>query len=265
MELLTTVKRGPGMAVHGSGQPHRHRTRPTYLPHLQQQQRNLRAVKLPLKRLQPVSLPLRLPLLKQVLVRQLRMVMGQGPAGAKRRTHLLPASTPGFLRALAAARYYTEYMSTDRIWRTHSTGSAASEKLAEAIGARLFGGETIELVGDLGSGKTTFVRGLARGIGSNEHVASPSFTLGKVYASKKFQLHHFDFYRLKEPGLLAHELSEMLDSPDDVIVVEWADTIREVLPQGRMIIMIRTTGESERQFTFHYPPKLAYLLEGVKR
>ncbi len=147
----------------------------------------------------------------------------------------------------------------------HSTGSVVSEELAEIIGQNLRGGEVIELIGDLGSGKTTFVRGLARGMGSSEHVASPSFTISKVYGADKLTLHHFDFYRLKDPGLLAHELSEVLSGAGDVVVVEWADSVREVLPPERMTITIQPVSEQGRELLFHYPYRYAYLLQGLMK
>jgi len=80
--------------------------------------------------------------------------------------------------------------------RITSESPEATEQLAEAIGRRLTGGEVIELVSDLGGGKTTFVRGLARGLGSADVVSSPTFTVSKVYKADKLELHHFDFYRL---------------------------------------------------------------------
>src|SRR5690606_33786002 len=74
-------------------------------------------------------------------------------------------------------RYYTEHMSTGTTWRTSSTSSEATERLGERLGKALKGGEVIELASDLGGGKTTLVRGLARGAKSSDKVASPTFTI----------------------------------------------------------------------------------------
>lgn len=108
------------------------------------------------------------------------------------------------------------------------------------------GGETVELVSDLGGGKTTFVRGLARGYGSRDTVASPTFTINKIYKSRTGQIHHFDFYRLNEPGVLTDQLAESLGNPKAVTVVEWSDIVKDVLPQDRITVNLRpVAGNSE--------------------
>lgn len=145
----------------------------------------------------------------------------------------------------------------------------------------LKGGEVIELVSDLGGGKTTFVRGLARGFGSRDKVASPTFTVSRVYEAerrratahngmvdpnssvKPLQMHHFDFYRLHEPGIVAEELAEVQGDPDVVVVVEWADIVQNVLPGRRLTITIEQTPTGTRTLRFRYPQSLKYLLDGV--
>jgi tRNA threonylcarbamoyladenosine biosynthesis protein TsaE len=118
----------------------------------------------------------------------------------------------------------------------------------------------IELVSDLGGGKTTFVKGLARGMGSRERVHSPSFTLSNQYAAGKLTLWHFDFYRLSEPGIMRAELGEALDDPQAVVAVEWPDIIHDVLPAGRLTVRLVNSGVSRRHLEVSYPPALAYLL-----
>lgn len=132
-------------------------------------------------------------------------------------------------------------------------------KLATAIGHKLRGGEAIELVSDLGGGKTAFVRGLASGMGSRDAVRSPSFTLSNEYRSKNLTLYHFDFYRLKEPGIMRDELAEALADPAAIVTVEWADLVEDVLPEKRLRITIKVTGEDSRELIFTYPESLAYL------
>jgi len=152
-------------------------------------------------------------------------------------------------------------MSTDKTLLTVSTSSDDTEQLGARLGKRLKGGEVIELVSDLGGGKTTFVRGLARGANSKDHVASPSFTISKVYKAPNFTIHHFDFHRLQAAGILEHELSQLLKDRSLVIVIEWADAIRHVLPQTRLTIKINSTGLQTRQFNFICAPELSYLLD----
>lgn len=127
----------------------------------------------------------------------------------------------------------------------------------------------IELVSDLGGGKTTFVRGLARGLGSPDKVTSPSFTLSNEYQIPQGstlnigRLVHFDFYRLNEPGIMRDELAEVIADPQAVTVVEWGDIVEDVLPIERLTIRIKTTGETVRKFTFDYPEKLDYLIRNT--
>lgn len=121
------------------------------------------------------------------------------------------------------------------------------------------GGEVIELSSDLGGGKTTFVRGLARGAGSDDTVASPSFTISREYRAGKLFIHHYDFYRLGEAGLMSQELAEVLDDPQAVVVVEWAHAVNDVLPDDRAVIRISNTGETTRDITIHLSKQTDYL------
>lgn len=132
-------------------------------------------------------------------------------------------------------------------------------RLAAAIGKRLRGGEVIELVSDLGGGKTTFVRGLAEGLGSSDKVASPSFTISREYKADNKTLYHFDFYRLQDPGIVANELAEVAGDPQAVVVVEWADIVEDVLPASKLTVRIRNTGETERELSFACAEALTYL------
>ncbi|MBP6925122.1 tRNA (adenosine(37)-N6)-threonylcarbamoyltransferase complex ATPase subunit type 1 TsaE [Candidatus Saccharibacteria bacterium] len=120
-------------------------------------------------------------------------------------------------------------------------------KLGYEIGASLLGGEVLELVGDVGAGKTTFTKGLAKGIGVLETVQSPSFTISRVYEGEKLQLKHYDFYRLAEPGILAAEISESLAEPDNITVVEWAESVSDILPEDRTRIVFQPTSENSRK------------------
>jgi tRNA threonylcarbamoyladenosine biosynthesis protein TsaE len=149
-------------------------------------------------------------------------------------------------------------------WQTNSTNSEQTEQLGEKLGASLRGGEVIELVSDLGGGKTTFVRGLARGAASHDNVASPTFTISKIYKTGKFEIHHFDFYRLPEPGIVADELAEVVGDPQVVVVVEWAEAVQHVLPEERLTITLKQTPEGSREVTFRTTQDLKYLVEALK-
>lgn len=151
-------------------------------------------------------------------------------------------------------------MSTEKLILI-SSGAAQTEQIAGIIGARLRGGEAFELVSDLGGGKTTFTRGLVRGAGSDDVVSSPTFTISKVYDAPEFEIHHFDFYRLPDAGLASHELEDLLGDPTVVLVVEWGGIVEHVLPESRIAIEIKRTGDESRELTITYPGNFAYLLE----
>lgn len=137
---------------------------------------------------------------------------------------------------------------------THATHSAQeTEGIGEALGKQLRGGEVIELSSDLGGGKTTFVRGLARGAGSQDRVASPTFTISKIYDAPHFSIHHFDFYRLQEPGLIRHELEDVLGDPGIVTIIEWSAIIADVLPPGVIKVAITSHGENDRTILIDKP------------
>lgn len=148
--------------------------------------------------------------------------------------------------------------------KLHIETPEETESVAEKIGSHLRGGEVIELVSDLGGGKTTFVRGLARGMGSKDRVASPTFTISKVYKAEDKELHHFDFYRIQEAGLMGDELDEILGDPQIVVVVEWGGVMKDVLPNDRLTITIHKTPTDTRDFTLEAPDDLSYLLESIQ-
>ena len=109
----------------------------------------------------------------------------------------------------------------------------------------------IELIGDVGAGKTTFVRGFAKGLGINGPINSPSFTISKSYAlpNNKGNLIHYDFYRLQDPGLMIEDLQENLSNPNNIIITEWGESISDLLPDNRTIIKIDYTETDNRKLS----------------
>ena len=119
--------------------------------------------------------------------------------------------------------------------------------LGRRIGSSLNGGEVIQLIGDVGAGKTTLVKAIAAGMSIADDVGSPSYTLSQVYeAPHGLRLVHYDFYRLDDPGILANELSEVLADTQAVAVIEWGDIITGVLPEDHLQINILPRSEEER-------------------
>src|SRR5579862_2348371 len=133
-------------------------------------------------------------------------------------------------------------MSTVMTWQVTSTGSEDTRKLGELLGSKLSGGEVIELASDLGGGKTTFTQGLVKGLGSEDHATSPTFTLNKVYKAKQnLHVHHFDFYRLNEAGIMKAQLAESVHNDHVVTVVEWSGIVQDVLPRERWRLKFEPT------------------------
>jgi tRNA threonylcarbamoyladenosine biosynthesis protein TsaE len=127
-------------------------------------------------------------------------------------------------------------------------GEGETQAFGVKLGAFLRGGEVIELVGDVGAGKTALTKGIAAGLGIDEDVQSPSFTISRVYDTPvHLHLAHYDFYRLSDPGIMAEELSETLRDPEGITVVEWAEIVAGVLPADRLTIRISPTDEHDRR------------------
>jgi tRNA threonylcarbamoyladenosine biosynthesis protein TsaE len=138
-----------------------------------------------------------------------------------------------------------------------------AEVVGRRIGESLRGGEVIEFISDLGGGKTTLTRYIVAGAGSKDHVSSPTFTISNVYNAKNFSIYHFDFYRLSEAGLMEHELSDVLDDKSNVVIVEWSDVAKHVLPADRLTIQINATGESSRELICDFPESLKYIIGDI--
>lgn len=131
-----------------------------------------------------------------------------------------------------------------------------------------------ELIGDVGTGKTTFTRGLAEGLNISEPVTSPSFTISKRYAFQRTarnekttnqpsenqpsenqlgELVHYDFYRLDDPGIMSEELAETLSEPNHVVVIEWGNSIAELLPDTKYSLRFDLQPDGSRQVTMNEP------------
>ncbi len=122
-----------------------------------------------------------------------------------------------------------------------------TESLAEQIAKTLEGTEMIAMFGDLGAGKTAFTRGLARGLGVDDGVSSPTFALVHEY-SGKYPVYHFDMYRVTSwDDLYTTGFFDYMDN--GVMVIEWSENIVDFLPENRINITIKHLSENEREIT----------------
>ena len=129
----------------------------------------------------------------------------------------------------------------------HEDLARAARSVSEGHAAANSSPNVIELIGDVGAGKTTLVRGLAKGLGIKENITSPSFTISKSYAGKSKNLVHYDFYRLNDPGIMTEDLAENIKNPNNIVVIEWSDTVKNLLPENRMIINIKYNDDDTRE------------------
>lgn len=131
----------------------------------------------------------------------------------------------------------------------HSSSEAETAEFGRTIAGVLQPGMTIALVGDLGAGKTRFVRAVCAGLGIDEaDVTSPTFVLIQEYDGR-WPVYHFDTYRLRDlDEFLELGPEEYFDS-DGICMVEWADRVAEALPADHLRVEIAITGETSRCFT----------------
>ncbi len=122
-------------------------------------------------------------------------------------------------------------------------------ELGKKLSKSLRGGEVIGLIGDLGTGKTAFSKGIAAGLGVKNTVTSPTFVIMKIYEGKK-KLVHIDAYRLTSyEDLRAIGIEDYLNRKDTVIVIEWADRLKGELPFAMQNIVFTITDDS-REISF---------------
>ncbi len=155
------------------------------------------------------------------------------------------------------------------ILRTDSVD--ATQALGERLGRLLEPGDVVALSGELGAGKTAFTQGLARGLGVTRPVTSPTFVLVNQYPLPGGRaLHHVDCYRLANAPLEMWDvgLSDLM-SGDDIVVIEWADRIPELLPDGYLEVAFTYLDDTHRRLCLiphgeRYEALLAGLRAGVE-
>ena len=122
------------------------------------------------------------------------------------------------------------------------------------LGEKAVPGQVFTLMGDLGVGKTVFTQGLARGLGIQEPVSSPTFTIVQVYEEGRLPFYHFDVYRIGDVEEMDEVGYDDYIMGDGVSLIEWADLIEEILPEKRTEVRIEKDleqGFDYRKITIH--------------
>lgn len=126
-----------------------------------------------------------------------------------------------------------------------------TRRLGSRVGRRLRGGDVVLLIGELGTGKTTFTQGVARALGCRDNATSASFVLARTYRGRRWRLHHLDLYRLEEAGSGDVGLEEYLSDPEAATVIEWPAAGRGYLPPDRLEVRFaHAAPEGARRLSF---------------
>lgn len=128
---------------------------------------------------------------------------------------------------------------------TKKAGGILAEKILKNKKKVILG-----LEGDLGSGKTTFIQGLARGLKIKEKIASPTFVIFKKYSVQKRNFYHIDCYRINSSDdLIDLGFEEILKSDKNIIVIEWAERIKDILPKNILWIKFEYLNQNKRKLS----------------
>ncbi|MCF0144619.1 MAG: tRNA (adenosine(37)-N6)-threonylcarbamoyltransferase complex ATPase subunit type 1 TsaE [Firmicutes bacterium] len=118
------------------------------------------------------------------------------------------------------------------------TNEQDTERFGEELGRSAEPGRVIALIGDLGTGKTTLTKSIARGLGVTDTITSPTFNIIKQYDSGRIPLYHFDVYRIADVDEMFELGYEEYFYGNGICVIEWADLIEDILPEDAMVIRI---------------------------
>ncbi|OQY07611.1 MAG: tRNA (adenosine(37)-N6)-threonylcarbamoyltransferase complex ATPase subunit type 1 TsaE [Fusobacteriia bacterium 4572_132] len=126
------------------------------------------------------------------------------------------------------------------------------DELAKKISGKLKKNDTIALIGDLGTGKTTFVKKMAKELGITETIKSPTFTYVREYELAEFNLYHFDVYRISDPLEIYEVGYEDYINNDGILIIEWANLIKSELPEEYLEIELEYSDDESRYIKIDY-------------
>lgn len=132
-----------------------------------------------------------------------------------------------------------------------SRSAKETRAVGQQLASLLKAGDVVLLDGDLGAGKSELARGVARGLGIEGAVPSPSFTILNAYDDGRIPLYHFDWYRIEDPNEIYEMGMEEQLGGDGIALIEWSEKAEECLPEKRLRISILTMDENTRELHFH--------------
>jgi len=131
--------------------------------------------------------------------------------------------------------------------------SKQTQELGKILAREINTDKIICLEGNLGTGKTTFAQGFLKGLGIKGPFTSPTFVIFKYYKSRKlknFNIYHMDAYRVNAKDVLNLGWKEIVAGKDNIIIIEWADRIKKIIPKGAVWIKFKWLSEKKREILF---------------
>lgn len=146
-------------------------------------------------------------------------------------------------------------------------GEALTVLLGELIGQNLISPVTVYLKGDLGAGKTHLSKGIAKGLGINEDITSPTFTLINEYKIDSTMFYHLDLYRLDSLNqILDLGIEDFIDTPDSIVLIEWAEKLKDYKLTDNLIQINIIHKDDSRDFIIRSEKEeFKKIIEGIKK
>jgi len=132
-----------------------------------------------------------------------------------------------------------------------TTSEQATEQVAFEIAQKMESGSLIALIGNLGTGKTVFARGFAKGLGIKDIVCSPTFNIVREYPYKNNKwMYHMDLYRINDSAAaLSFGIEDYINNPDAITLIEWPERISDILPADMISVEIKRLNDTNREIT----------------